>query len=127
MAIEHRVVADPSQSVLYVLKRIFKTIEPHAAIGAVVPYGTNICHGIVAHSIIRRGNRPTDKIWLYGAKGGDVMHSVLSDERDQLVTDPWKNTQGFTWQRREGYGKADDMMDFLWVTSVDELYNEFGV
>lgn len=124
--ITNRVVAVPSKSVYYVLGRIFKTIEPHGSINA-VPYGPNICHGIVARKIIQRGNNPEDKIWLYGASGGDVMHCVLSDEHNRALVDPWKNTQGYTWGREEGYGKPGDMMDFLWCETVGGLYDEFGM
>jgi hypothetical protein len=125
--IEHRIHAVPSKNVYYVLGRIFKTIEPHGSVNA-VPYGPNICHGIVARKIIQRGNNPEDKIWLYGASGGDVMHSVLSDENNRLLVDPWlRNPHGYVWGREEGYGKPGDTMDFLWVDTVGNLYDEFGV
>ena len=128
---EEIAVEFPSLSIKGVLRRIFKTIEPHAAVPA-VPYGPNICHGIVANAIISRGNDPELKIWLYGVKhpnASTVQHSVLSDENNHLVKDPWRSTEKIPhiWQRHEGWGKPGDMLDFLGVFTVGDLYDDFGV
>lgn len=113
-----------------VLARIFKTIEPHAVVPGASPLGGNICHGKVADKIIQRNNNPEDKIWLYGDKSKPtdlVRHSVLSDENNRVLRDPWDgNPSGFIWQRHEGYGKPGDMMDYLGVYSVGDLYDQFG-
>jgi hypothetical protein len=118
--------AVPSKSVYYVLRRLFKTLFPHGGAGDVPPYGTNICHGRVAEAIKRRNYNPEDKIWLYGASGGDVMHSVLTDEHNRVILDPWAGS-GNAFGGRDGYGKPGDMLDCLWVETVAGLQDEFGI
>ena len=127
--------AVPSKSVYYVLARIFKTLYPHGGTIGIraEPYTMNLngkfsCHATVARSIIERGNRPDDKIWLYGTTGGDVTHSVLSDENNRLVTDTFKGI----WHQKGGYErqKGDpktEWNDFLFVETVAGLQDEFGI
>lgn len=124
-----RSLSETAASRSHVLQRIAHTVIQHSTAKG-PSYAPNVCHGRVAQEILRRGNIE-DRIWLFGAKsgGGEVTHSVLTDENDHPLADGWAKTfNGRGFHGRQGYGDPHDpheRMDFLQVVTVRDLYEEF--
>lgn len=112
-----------STSLTGVLKRMAYTVDPANATDKSpnLRLGTNICHGLVALEIKKRGN-PDDLIWFYGT-GPTVMHSVLTNEDHQVLVDSFKRSGKFLGA--QGYGLRDDKLDLVDVVPVSELFDDY--
>lgn len=108
----------------YTLARIAQTVIPHAQTGRPA-YTSNICHAQVAKGILKRGN-PDDRIQLFGAESGDVIHSILTDENDRVIVDAWASpTNGNKFLPNKGYKAKDDVLPLLADVPVSALYDKY--
>lgn len=83
--------------------------------------GPNLCHGAVVRKILS-AKHPTDQIVLFGLPNGDVSHSILVDEDNNVLADTYTGTYipGVGYEAARG-----GMHPFLKSISVKEFLQHY--
>lgn len=92
---------------LAILPNYVKTRMENTVRGLKPQYFPGTCHYAVANKVKER-QEPSDIIWLYGNSSTDVMHSVLTDKRKNVLIDTWKNNKSnLIFSADKGYSDKD--------------------